>query len=88
MDQKETTTSKIKMSQKRTSSEDDLPQEVKNVKETSPTTPTTSSSSSWWSGLISQAKEKVNHNDIQLITTIILFVLQYSVRVGASSGQK
>lgn len=67
MEKKEIATSK--MSQQKTP-EGDVSQEVRNVKETSPTTPT-SPSSSWWGGFISQAKEKVNHNFIQLITKFL-----------------
>lgn len=78
MDQKETATYS-KMSQQKTPSNDDLPQAVKNVKDSSPTTPTTSSpSSSWWGGFISQAKEKVSQNFIQLIMLIIICFTKFS----------
>jgi hypothetical protein len=77
MDQKETATPK--MSQQKTPSEEESSHEVKNVKGASPTTPTMSSSSTWWGGFISQAKEKVNRNFIQLIITIffICFTSQH-----------
>ena len=56
MEQKETTTQNKSPQNKSPSSE--LSQETKNVTDTTPATPT----SSWWGGLISQAKEKVNKN--------------------------
>lgn len=76
MSSEETATPKIKMSQKTPSDDDPAPQEVGNVKDTSATTPMSSSSSSWWGGFISQAKEKVNQNLIQLIN---MFLFAYQI---------